>query len=96
MKVKNTAKRDIYENLFGFGEVRIAAGETADIPDEVAKLWLNPSRQEVCIEVVGKEAQAEAPVEKAVVAPKKNQPKQAKAKEVEEIPEQEDIEFDLT
>jgi hypothetical protein len=52
----------------------------------------------VCIEAVGKEAQAEAPepVEKEVPAPKKNQPKQAKAKEVEEAPEQEDIEFDLT
>ncbi len=52
MKLKNTTKHDLSEVIFGYGEVRLGAGKTAEIPDAVAALWLNPSRQEVCVEEV--------------------------------------------
>ena len=61
MKLRNVSKHDIEETVFGYGVVRLGAGKTADIPDEVATLWLSPARQEVCVEAVTAEPKKAAP-----------------------------------
>lgn len=49
MLVKNNNDVGLKEEFFGFGVVEIKAGQTKEIPDAVAALWMNPKRQDTLV-----------------------------------------------